>query len=201
MHPDGLPCSLKTRRRAFRSAVALGGVALVAALILSGALDRFSLDSTAQWIRGYGAWGAVVFVLAFTFIQPVGVSGHTFVLAAALVWSPPVAFALSLLGALGTSLVNLAFARWVAFDWVQARIPERMRKYERWLTERGMAGVILFRLVTFTLHPAQLLISVLRLPVWALVFGTLIGFAPTVAVDVWFGGALLRRLLTWLGLG
>jgi uncharacterized membrane protein YdjX (TVP38/TMEM64 family) len=95
--------------------------------------------------------------------------------------------------------VNLAFVRWVAFDWVQARIPERLRKYERWLTERGFRAVIFFRLVTFTLHPAQLLISTLRLPLPRLIFGTLLGFAPTVAVDVWFGGALLRQVLTWLG--
>lgn len=176
-------------------------VALVGGLIFSGALEEFSLAKTAQWVHGFGPWGFVVFLLAFTFIQPLGVSGHTFVLAAALVWLPEIAFALSLLGALGSSLVNVAFARWVAFDWVQAKVPERLRKYERWLTERGLVGVILFRLVTFTLHPAQLLIGVMRVPLPRLILGTLIGFAPMVAVDVWFGGALLRRLLAWLSLG
>lgn len=191
----------EARRRVLRLVAAAGGIALVLGLILSGALDGFSLEQTAQWVRSFGPWGFAVFLLAFSFIQPVGVSGHTFVLAAALVWPAPLAFGLSLLGALGSSLVNVAFARWVAFDWVQARIPDRLRKYERWLTERGLVGVIVFRLVTFTLHPAQLLMGVMRVPLPRLIVGTLIGFAPMVAIDVWFGGELLRWLLTRLGLG
>jgi uncharacterized membrane protein YdjX (TVP38/TMEM64 family) len=190
----------QTRRRVLRLLAAAGVVALVLTLIFSGVLDEFSLEKTAQWVRSFGTWGFVVFLLAFTFIQPIGVSGHTFVLAAALVWPPQLAFVLSLVGALGSSLVNVAFARWVAFDWVQARIPERLRKYERWLTERGLWGVIVFRLLTFTMHPAQLLMGVMRVPLPRLILGTLIGFAPIVAVDVWFGGELLRRLLAWLGL-
>lgn len=189
------------RMRILRLIAVLAVLGLVATLIFSGALDEFSLEKTAAWVRSFGTWGAVVFILSFAFIQPVGVSGHTFVLAAALVWPPPLAFALSLTGALGSSLVNVAFARWVAFDWVQARIPERFRKYERWLTEKGLRGVILFRLVTFTLHPAQLLIGVMRVPLPRLILGTAIGFAPTIALDVWFGGELLRRLLAWVGSG
>ena len=148
-----------------RIAAAVAVVALVAGLIASGALDAFSLEKTAEWVRSFGAAGFLVFLLAFTCIQPLGVSGHVFVLAAALVWPPWLAFGLSLLGALGSSLVNLGFARWVAFDWVQARIPDRLRRYERWVVDRGLWGVIVFRAITFTMHPAQLLMGVLRVPI------------------------------------
>lgn len=175
-------------------------IALVVGLFASGVLDAFSLEKTAEWVRSFGAAGFLVFLLAFTFIQPLGVSGHTFVLAAALVWPPWLAFGLSLLGALGSSLVNVAFARRVAFDWVQARIPDRLRRYERWVVDRGLWGVIAFRALTFTMHPAQLLMGVLRVPMGRLVLGTAIGFAPSVAFDVWFGGELLKRLFAWLGL-
>lgn len=188
-----------TRARVLRILAVAAVAALVAGLLLSGALDAFSLEKTAAWVRSFGALGFVVFLLAFAFIQPLGVSGHTFVLAGALVWPAGIAFTLGLLGALGSALVNVAFVRNVAFDWVQARIPERLRRYERWLTHNGLWGVVVFRLLTFTLHPAQLLISVVRVPLARLIIGTVIGFAPTVAFDVWFGGALLRRLLAWLG--
>jgi len=186
-------------RHAGRIAAVVAVVSLVAALVVSGAFDDFSLERTADRVRGFGPLGFVVFLLAFAFVQPLGVSGHTFVLAAALVWPPWLAFGLSLVGALGSALVNVGFARWVAFDWVQARIPERLRKYEGWL-QRGLSGLVLFRMLTFTMHPAQLLIGVMRIPLPRLIAGTAIGFAPTVALDVWFGGALLRRLLAWLGL-
>lgn len=186
-------------RHAGRIAAVVAVLGLIAALVLSGAFDDFSLERTADRVRGFGPLGFVVFLLAFTFIQPLGVSGHTFVLAAALVWPPWLAFSLSLVGALGSALVNVAFARWVAFDWVQARIPQRLRKYEGWL-QQGLGGLILFRVLTFTMHPAQLLIGVMRIPLPRLILGTAIGFMPTVALDVWFGGELLRRLLAWLGL-
>lgn len=185
----------------WRVATVLVVAAAVVALLASGALDEFSLEKTAAWVRSFGAAGFLVFLLAFTFIQPLGVSGHTFVLAAALVWPPWLAFGLSLVGALGSSLVNVAFVRRVAFDWVQARIPERLRRYEGWIANQGLWGVIAFRVLTFTLHPAQLLMGVVKIPLPRLILGTAIGFVPTIAFDVWLGGELLKRLLAWLGLG
>ena len=74
----------------------------------------------------------------------------------------------------------------------------------RYLSVRVLLGLITIAgvvLLTFTLHPAQLLIGVMRVPLGRNIAGTLLGFAPTVAFDVWFGGELLRRLLAWLGLG
>lgn len=168
-------------------------VALVAGLFFSGALREFSLQRTADTIRSYGTFGAVLFVLAFACIQPLGVSGHTFVLSAALVWSPSVAFGLSLLGAVGSSLVNVAFARQVA------EVPQRFAKWEAWIQARGFWGLTLFRAVTFTLHPAQLLVGVLKIPLPRLLLATAIGFTPNIVFDVWFGGELLKRLLAWLG--
>ncbi|MCZ7685656.1 MAG: hypothetical protein M5U28_45510 [Sandaracinaceae bacterium] len=90
--------------------------------------------------------------------------------------------------------MSFGFARYVAFDWVQARIPERLRKYEAWLVDRGLGGMILFRLLTYTTIPAQLLVGTLRVRFGTMVVGTAIGFAPTVAVDVFLGG----QLWAWL---
>jgi uncharacterized membrane protein YdjX (TVP38/TMEM64 family) len=187
------------RGRALKIGLAVAVLALFVTLLASGQLRNFSLARTAEMVRSFGPWGIAVYLLAFSFVQPLGVSGHTFTIAAALVWPPWLAFPLALLGALGSAMTNVAFARYVAFDWVQARIPARVRRYEKWLVERGLYGVILFRLFTFTLHPAQLLIGVLGVPWRRLIVGTLIGFAPSVAVDVLLGGELLRALAGWLG--
>lgn len=185
-----------------KAKLALLGITLVlvAALFFSGAFDDFSLERTAALIRGYGPWGVAVYLLAFALLQPLGLSGNMFAVVAGLVWSPWLALPLALLGALGSAMVNVAFARYVAFDWVQARIPPKLRRYERWVTERGLPGVILYRLATFTLHPAQLLIGVLKVPLPRLILGTLIGFIPPVCIGVLLGGELTRWLAGLLGL-
>lgn len=189
----------RPRTKVLQIAALLAVLALVVGLIASGALSGFSLEHTAQFVRSFGPWGFVVYLLLFSFVQPMGVTGHVFTIAAALIWPPWMAFTIALLGALGSALVNVAFVRAVAFDWVQARIPARLRKYERWLVERGLIGVIMFRGLTFTLHPAQLLIATVRVPLPRMIVGTLIGFSPHVAVDVLLGGQLLRWLATHLG--
>jgi uncharacterized membrane protein YdjX (TVP38/TMEM64 family) len=176
-------------------------LALVLGLFFSGALDGFSLERTASLIRGSGPWGIAVYVLAFALLQPLGLSGNMFTVVAGLVWSPWLALPLALAGAFGSAMVNVAFARYVAFDWVQARIPPRLRRYERWVAERGLVGVVLYRVATFTLHPAQLLIGVLKVPLPRLVAGTLIGFIPPVCMGVLLGGEVTRWLLGVLGLG
>lgn len=167
-------------------------VAAGVALYLSGAFE--DPERTVGVVRSAGAWGAVAFVLAFAVFQPLGVSGHAFGLAAAAIWGGWPAFALALLGAVGSACVSFGFARYVAYDWVQARIPERLRKYEAWVVDRGLGGMILFRLLTFTTIPAQLLVGTLRVRFGTMVVGTAIGFAPTVAVDVFLGG----QLWAWL---
>jgi membrane protein YqaA with SNARE-associated domain len=54
-------------------------VALVLGLFLSGTFDDFTLERTAQLVRSYGPWGIAV---AFTFLQPLGMSGTVFAVVA-----------------------------------------------------------------------------------------------------------------------
>lgn len=186
--------------RARKLAVLSVVVALVIGLIASGALDTFSLERTTGLIRASGPWGVAVYLLAFAFLQPLGLSGNVFTVVAGLIWPTWLALLLALLGACGSAMVNVAFARYVAYDWVQARIPPRLRRYERWLSDRGVWGIIAFRVVTFTLHPAQLLIGVMQIPLTRLVVGTAIGFIPAVVMGVVLGGQALRWVARLLGL-
>lgn len=186
----------ESKRRLGRWGLTLGAACGVVAVVATSTSTGLSVEGAADRVRDAGALGIVGYLVAFSLLQPLGLSGHLFVLSAALVWSPWVAFPLALLGALGAALVSFGFARYVAYDWVQARLPEGLRKYEDGLLERGLLGVTLFRLVTFTTHPAMLMMGTLRVPFGRMVLATLLGFAPTVALDVVFGGELLRRVLS-----
>ncbi len=78
-----------------------------------------------------GAWGYLAFIVAYTVLQPFGVPGTIFIVAAPLIWPWKTAFALSMIGTMSASVVGFSFARFVAKDWVSARIPARLSTTKR----------------------------------------------------------------------
>lgn len=142
-----------------------------------------------------GPWGYVVFVLAFAFLQPFGLPGIAFVLAATYVWPRPIAYGLSLVGSLSGSAVGFGFARFVAHDWVAARLPARLHKYDAWIERRGFLAVAGLRAI-FLMHPLlHALFGVSRLRFGPYMLGCAIGYIPALAVVTWVSGSFTD----WLG--
>lgn len=167
-------------------------IAAAVALWTSGAFQ--DPERTVAIVREAGPWGALAFVLAYSFLQPLGVSAHVFGIAAAAIWDGWLAFALALTGATGSAVTSFGYARYVAYDWVQARLPARLRKYESWVVDRGLVGIFVYRLVLFTMIPSQFLMGTLRVRFVPMLIGTVLGFAPTVAVQIFLG----ERLWDWI---
>lgn len=125
--------------------------AVLAALVLAqrlGVLAQFADPSRARLTLVHlGAWGYVAFVAAYAVFQPFGVPGTVFIMVAPLIWAWPTAFALSMAGTMAASVVGFSFARFVARDWLSAKIPARFRQYDDALAERAFSTVFLLRLV------------------------------------------------------
>jgi uncharacterized membrane protein YdjX (TVP38/TMEM64 family) len=109
--------------------------------------------AAARSLVALGALGYLAFVVAYAVFQPFGVPGTVFILAAPLVWPWPIAFALSMTGTMAASVVGFSFARLVARDWVAARIPPRLRRYDDALAAHAFVTIFLLRLV-FWMPPA-----------------------------------------------
>ena len=62
------------------------------------------------------AWGGVLFIIAYSLLQPFGLNGLVFLLSAPLIWSPTEAFLLNWAGTVGTGLFSFYGARFVARD-------------------------------------------------------------------------------------
>lgn len=182
------------RKHAPRIVLLLLVVAAAIWLFGSGAYRDVDVDAYRDRLRAAGAWGAIAFVLLFAFVQPLGPSGHVFVIGASLVWSSPLAFALSLLGATWGQINAFFFYRYIAHDWAQARIPARIRPYERALIERPLRSVLLLRLLTFTWTVAPALLGVSRVRFSPMVTATVLGLMPGIALDVWVGESLFEWL-------
>ena len=137
-----------------------------------------------------GAWGYLAFVLSYTMLQPFGVPGTIFIVAAPLVWPWPTAFALSMVGTLAASVVGFSFARFVARDWVSARIPARFRKYEASLERSAFRTVVVLRLIFWMPQALHSFFGVSKVRFSTHFWGSLVGYVPPLFVVSYLGSEM-----------
>ncbi|HVY46139.1 MAG TPA: VTT domain-containing protein [Minicystis sp.] len=173
-------------------------IALVALVVagLAVAWRLGLLDAVAEPARlkrellELGPWGYAAFVGAYAALQPFGVPGTVFVVAAPLVWPWPVAFALTMLGTMAASVVGFSFARFVARDWVAARIPGRFRAYDEALARRGFVTVATLRFVFWMPPMLHAFFGVSKVPFWTHFWGSVVGYAVPLLAMAYFGERL-----------
>lgn len=187
----------RDRRTVRRLLLWLAGAAVVGLLAWAmGLLDLVSdRDRVVSLARDNGALGPVVVVVLMTVLVPIGVPGLFFVIPAAAIWPWPIAIAVSWAGGCTSSFVGLAFARTTGRNWVAGRLPAKLHRWDRRLAEGGFWTVVLFRVVTYLLAPADWILGLTAIPWSTLVLGTILGLLPITVAYV-FGG---RGMFTLLG--
>lgn len=174
--------------------VALVIVVMVTAHQL-GILEQFAEPARVkQTLVALGPWGYVAFVGAYAMLQPFGMPGTVFVMAAPLIWPWPTAFALSMTGTMAASVVGFSFSRFVARDWIAQRIPERFRRYEEALERRAFATVVLLRFVFWMPPPLHAFFGVSRVRFSTHFWGSLVGYAVPLFLVSYFGEKLFEIL-------
>jgi uncharacterized membrane protein YdjX (TVP38/TMEM64 family) len=173
----------------------LGVVALVL-LALAGAwhfgiLARVAEPGTlARALVEMGAWGYLAFILAYTVLQPFGVPGTIFIVAAPLIWPWQTAFALSMVGTMAASVVGFSFARFVARDWVSSRIPPKLRQYDDALERNAFQTVAILRLVLWMPQMLHFFFGVSKVGFWTHLLGSLVGYVPPLLLVSYLGGEM-----------
>jgi uncharacterized membrane protein YdjX (TVP38/TMEM64 family) len=160
----------------------------------------------ARVVVDLGAWGYLGFLVAYTLLQPFGVPGTVFVVAAPLLWPWPTAFALSMVGTMAASVVGFSFARFVARDWVEARIPARFRQYDEALARHALRTVFVLRLIFWMPQALHGFLGVSRVSFRDHFWGSLLGYIPPLLMVSYFAGevfdasgALQPRAFSLLG--
>ncbi|MBK8259640.1 MAG: TVP38/TMEM64 family protein [Polyangiaceae bacterium] len=171
----------------------LGVVALVLTVLVIahqlGVFARFAEPKTlADSLVAMGVWGYIAFVVAYTLLQPFGVPGTIFIVAAPLIWPWHTAFALSMTGTMGASVVGFTFARFVAKDWVSARIPARLHKYDESLRRNAFPTVVVLRLLLWMPPMLHAFFGVSKVRFWTHFWGSLIGYLPPLFLVSYLGG-------------
>jgi uncharacterized membrane protein YdjX (TVP38/TMEM64 family) len=147
-----------------------------------------------QTLLELGPWGYFAFIGGYAVVQPFGVPGTIFVMAAPLIWRWPIAYALSMTGTMAASVVGFSFARFVARDWVEARIPARFKKYDDALARRGLVTVFLMRLIFWMPPPLHFFFGISRVRFSTHWWGSLAGYALPLFLMSFFG----EQLFDWL---
>jgi uncharacterized membrane protein YdjX (TVP38/TMEM64 family) len=148
-------------------------------------------SSLAQKLVAMGAGGYVAFIAAYTLLQPFGVPGTVFIVAAPLIWPWPVAFALSMVGTMSASVVGFSVARFLARDWIAARIPARFRKYDDALEHRGFRTVLLLRVVFWMPPLLHAFFGLSKVPFWTHFWGSFFGYIPPLLLVSYLGARII----------
>ncbi len=179
------PAHLTTVRRV---SIVLVALAIAAAVIMLN--EAITASDVEDMLIARGWLGPLVFVAAMWVLQPLLLPGPVFMIPASLVWSAPVAMALSWVGNMGASFVAFGFARWMARDWAQGRLTERLRVWDDRLEGGGVREVALFRLFTGQITPADWLLGVSSVRLTPFVVGTAIGIIPSIVIVVLAGASV-----------
>jgi len=132
----------------------------------------------ANAVISLGPWGYAGFLVAYTLLQPFGVPGTVFIVAAPLIWPWPTAFLLSMVGTMAASVLGFTFARVVAREWVSARIPRRLRKYDEALEHNAFRTVFALRLIFWMPQVLHGFFGVSKVPFWTHFWASLLGYIP-----------------------
>lgn len=178
-----------------RLALAMVVIGVLSWFYASGTYAAIDPEKMRAWLQDAGAWGGVVFVLAYCVLQPLGVRSVFFLLSAPMVWQPLTAFVLSWAGTLAASLAAFGFARFVGRSWVQRRLPPGIRRLDDRLATRGLRTVLLLRLLFYTAPTLQFALGVSRVRAGAFLTGTLLGVVPFTALMTLLGARINAYLV------
>ena len=90
----------------------------------------------------------------------------------------------------GGSFIAFAFARWVARDWAQQRLTDRLRAWDSRVAQGGVREVAVLRLFTGQVTPADWLLGVSSVRLTPFFLGTAIGIIPSVVLVVLVGASV-----------
>ncbi|MRG91010.1 TVP38/TMEM64 family protein [Polyangium spumosum] len=199
-----------TASRSLRHAKIAAVAAVALGLFVAQRLGLFEVFGEPARIKQalveLGPWGYVAFVAAYAALQPFGVPGTIFVLAAPLIWPWPVAFVLSMAGTMAASVVGFSFARFVARDWVAKLVPARFRAYDEALAKRAFFTVFLLRFLFWMPPMLHVFFGVSRVRFQTHFWGSLAGYFLPLLATSYFGEKVFDAMRdappsAWIGVG
>jgi uncharacterized membrane protein YdjX (TVP38/TMEM64 family) len=164
-------------------------LALFAAATISGRLP--DADDVRDWTNGFGVAGPLVFVPAGAGLLCLFVPGWVVAGAAGLLFATGAGTAVALAALVLGAVMQMSISRYIAGDAARHLLPERVKRFDRFIEERGFWAVFYMRLTPAV--PYNLVsygAGLTSLKVRAMAAGTAIGATPRTFAWVALGGNL-----------
>jgi uncharacterized membrane protein YdjX (TVP38/TMEM64 family)/rhodanese-related sulfurtransferase len=176
--------------RGFLVALLLGGVVIVIANYT--AMDSATVD---VWVKEAGAVGPIVFIVVYAIGTVLLVPGPLFMLVSGALYGPVYGTFYSLTGVMIGAAIAFLIARFIAADWLEAKIGGRLKRLKEGVEQEGWRFVAFLRLVP--VFPSILInyaLGLTRIKFSHYFFTSYICKLPAVAAYVYVGHAGLEAI-------
>ena len=145
-----------------------------------------------DFFQDSGAFGPIIYILAFIAAQPLSLPGAALIIPATFVWTWWEVFIYSMLGGIIASSIGFVVARWLAQDWVRKRLPQRFIGWVKRFVDHALLSTIALRLVTGYAPAADWFLGILKIRWREFLIGTIIGLIPTAFLFAYYGDDSVR---------
>ena len=145
-----------------------------------------------DFFQDSGAFGPIIYILAFIAAQPLSLPGAALIIPATFVLTWWEVFIYSMLGGIIASSIGFVVARWLAQDWVRKRLPQRFIGWEKRFVDHALLSTIALRLVTGYAPAADWFLGILKIRWREFLIGTIIGLIPTAFLFAYYGDDSVR---------
>lgn len=145
-----------------------------------------------DFFQDSGAFGPIIYILAFIAAQPLSLPGAALIIPATFVWTWWEVFIYSMVGGIIASSIGFVVARWLAQDWVRKRLPQRFIGWEKRFVDHALLSTIALRLVTGYAPAADWFLGILKIRWREFLIGTIIGLIPTAFLFAYYGDDTVR---------
>ncbi len=145
-----------------------------------------------DFFQDSGAFGPIIYILAFIAAQPLSLPGAALIIPATFVWTWWEVFIYSMVGGIIASSIGFVVARWLAQDWIRKRLPQRFIRWEKRFVDHALLSTIALRLVTGYAPAADWFLGILKIRWREFLIGTIIGLIPTAFLFAYYGDDTVR---------
>ena len=145
-----------------------------------------------EFFQDSGAFGPIIYILAFIAAQPLSLPGAALIIPATFVWTWWEVFIYSMIGGIIASSIGFVVARWLAQDWIRKRLPQRFIRWEKRFVDHALLSTIALRLVTGYAPAADWFLGILKIRWREFLIGTIIGLIPTAFLFAYYGDDTVR---------
>lgn len=169
-------------------------------LWVTGALDYLrDTERVRADVSSLGPLAPIAWILVHATLEGLGVPATFIVIAAMVLFTKPVALLVCVLGSTGGMAFGFCLARYLARDWVSARLPARFRQWESRVSDNAFLVSLAMRSFLFLAPGPAYVMGLSRARFFSCLLGAFLGCIPGLWLMVYWGpeAAALSQRVPW----